>query len=408
MRNKPAVSKKSQSRGFSLIEVMLALGVGTVVVGVVSTTLAQVYRDFNSNSSDGAVLLSGTMIKQAIMQVQSTHSTSTCSSALLLDTSQNTHIPVAAGAIPSISSKVHLAISSGGQIFKKGPVLNAPNLQICQLYLDNFVFTGTNAGNATFLATLFISGGSLGASVCESKRPVELTNITVETSLASGAIVSCNAGAGAISPQVSCGDMSDMHWDANLNICTHVLVADNSNASFDKCPPGMRGTPPDACRAIPSTCKSGDVATSYKLGLVSDCVTPTNHVTLPVRAATPQAVMDLPPNPAAPPPVESAPTVVTYSPPAPNVQTTSQSAPAAPASCTDNTNVGAISIQSCINPNGLGAPGGIGIYFVNASCSWPPTPPSAGTSCVSRAPANYSTPDLTKIAPDPVAPNDKS
>jgi hypothetical protein len=362
----------------------------------------------SSTSASSDVVASGSLIRQAVTANQSASSTSSCSSVLSLDAAQNTVVTFASAT--SITTPLQIAVSSGGLTFKKDSILpGVPAVKVCKMYLDNFVYTGTVGANATFLATLFFSGGVQGSVNCGSLRPVEVTNLTIEASTATGAITGCNAKTSTASPQTSCESITDMHWDSTLNKCTHVLVSEHANVSFDRCPPGLVGTPPDGCRAMPSMCASGQVAKSYRLGLVADCVAPTVPLAaLPLR---PPVSLTAPPGAAIPLPM-GGPTSVTYAAPGTPNSTTASSSTAPAASCTNGTAVGIVSVNACLDLSSLSS---YGISANAVTCDWssltsPPAGsiPLADSSCTNRQPASYTTPNLTVVAPDPVAPPDLS
>ncbi len=404
---RPSVGNQS---GFNLAELVVAVGIGSIVIGVAAMTLAQVYKDMGRAAADTDMVVSGARIRQAVTANQSTLSTSSCSSVLSLDTAQNTVVTFASAT--SITTPLQIAVSSSGLTFKKDAIIpGAPAVQVCKMYLDNFVYVGTVGTNATFLATLFFSGGAKGSVNCDARRPVEVTNITIEASTATGAVTGCNAKTSIASPQTSCESISDMHWNSVSEKCTHVLGTEHTSFSFDKCPPGMVGTPPDACRAMPTMCASGQVARSYKLGLMADCVAP--HTPLAALSLRPTVSLTAAPGDDVPIPV-TGPTVVTYSPPPAGAPaSTIASASAAPAaSCTNGTAVGVVSVNACLNLLSLS---GYGIFVGSMTCDWSSLTdpaaasiPIADSNCTNRLPANYTTPNLSVVTPDPVAPADLS
>ncbi len=357
----------SDHRGFTLTEILIALGITGVLLAVAWSLILRSSKSLDAANSradlSAAVTLVNRALSKALSEAAQVNVAMACSSIVVPANAINLSSPTAQTPV----QLHHLGLST--------LATSSQRFGIEAAYLSDVMPVNFGSTRRVFVANLYVRPSLMDDPQVMSDRMVTTLLVTLDSS---GHMTNCNANPNEADLQHSCDAVNQFTWDSNTAACVQSLPEVSGPIAIG-CPPATRliGS---QCVPQASNCGSGLIPQSYTDGLVDGCVTsPTSKV---VGKPAPPAVstQEGAPAPAAP----AAPSIIATVSPTTFQTLTAPPSSTAPSSCTNSTSLLDPVFDSCQgDPSCL--PTLASVTRVPAS------------TCTSPVGTTYKTPDLSVI-----------
>ncbi len=335
------------TKGFSLIEVMIAMMItGILTIGVSSNLLDMTRAQKASESNSNAIEVQKMILSSFAGMNKVTGAA--CTSVLSLTgapqfgtTAGVTNVSLAIPGLPALQAGA--TITAGSQSFR-----------VDRIYLsDNTPISTAPTGNAQmYISNLYIesSTGAFG-SMLGKKRNIGSMTVTLEN----GVLTACNAKALSMNSATMCGNMAGFVWNTASGKCTQYIAptAGGGGVEID-CPPGTWRRSDNQCVPVASDCGNGRVAKGFRLGLVSSCTNASigPAVGLPAPISPPTIAPAVPSQAASGAPSAPTPPTNPFTPPVASQNISAPTVPPAPpSSCVNGTTINETNYNLCENGN---------------------------------------------------------
>lgn len=374
-----AVRKQS---GFSLVELMVTVGILSVIAVGTSVQLLGQFRDQQKMQSKLNMVQTGTLINKVFGKT-STNAAS-CAASLQAIAPFNT----ANGSINNV--QVFLPgddTNDQTKALKAGSKVPGPSqFTVNKIYLGDTVQLPSRANS--YLTSLYMVADVGALDLLMRTKPRALATVVVTINPTTQKIAECNVSTQMPDAQQACNGLYGMRWNQQTGNCDQDLALD-TNFQLTECPAGTQPIG-GVCLPTPSGCANGQIATGFDRGITQNCSqpplnpavgVPTNPVPPPVAG-----VQDQTPQPVSNPGNYSGGvTSGTIAPPA---------AATPPPLCSNGTSMEASNYDQC-NSSSACRPMLSGITRVDAA------------TCTGRSTASY-VPPTTAVTPSNAPPNDGS
>jgi prepilin-type N-terminal cleavage/methylation domain-containing protein len=364
-----------KSQGFSLVEMMVVVGILSVVAVGTSMQLISIFKDQIRLQSKSNMVQTNTLISKAFGKRSKTSvAARSCAQTLIAPN----------GFDKNGDTDVQLQMSAAELYTEGSTIAGTGNFTINKLYLSDVVSLAPDRPDS-YLTNLYIVADVGPADAPLRTKPRSIATVVVTLNPNANTIKSCDVGVTTPTAKETCTAIDGMHWDETLVQCEQDIALD-TNHKFEKCLDGTKRIG-GVCIPSASGCGPGQVAAKFDRGQVQACATPPLNPAIgrPTQSV-PTAVEGVPNQP---PPLVSNPG--TLSPPVTTAPIPSTAPPTTAASCAAPNSLGTATFDYCI-----------GISSCQAQM---PGMIEADGSCVATIPVTYSTPPPA-ATPSPAPPAD--
>lgn len=248
-------------RGFSLVELMVAVGILSIVAVGTSMQLVNTFNDMYRTNSRANMVQTQSLIGKVFTKTSA--NAAACNQILHFTNGFNT----ADGS----QNDVNLTISGTTlDTVQNSKVSGVADFKINRLYLGDTISLAPERPNS-YLTNLYMVADTGPWSALMRSRPHALATIVVTLDSAGG-LKECNVTTAPPAAKETCDALYGMSWNEATGECDQALVMD-SDYNFTACPPGTHKIN-DVCKPTPSTCAYGQIARGFDLGIATNCSEP--------------------------------------------------------------------------------------------------------------------------------------